>query len=419
MKNSKQILTAMALLMCLFANATDRIVAYGGTGGAFSTITAAIAASSSGDRIIIYPSTVAFSENLTITTSLQLLSATEGQQWSLAGNITYNPSSAGQTLTISGGNLTGGNIVTGINAPTGARTKVNITGCKLASGHIDFSANYYDMNIASDSIMGAGYVSMASFGKVVGNYINVGSTYAHGIYIQSDGLASTDSVYIVGNKIQMTTYSSQATNGIYWNSTSQFYYIANNYITAGGNNQNIVNINNSKTSSAGGNTMLNNTMNMANDGNSWTLYVTSTNSPTFIFNNLLVNGGSGFYGLYAAASINLTVSYNHVSSGFNASYYISGFTNDGTNVLGGVNTIDNNTGIAQTGPALNGGNPDSTHVDLDLTRNDVGTGGGSYKFTNFHPMANLGAGARTTFMIAPRRIVVGQTFNIKGDGFDK
>ena len=259
MKNHKQFLTALALFLGFFANATDRIVAYGGSGGAFSTISAAITAASSGDRIIIYPNGVAFSENLTITTSLQLLSAVEGQQWNLTGNITYNPSSAGQSFTVSGGNIAG-NITTGINAPTGTRTKVNITGCKLTGGHIDFTANYYDMNIASDSLIGGGYVSMASFGKVVGNYINVGGAYAHGIFVQGDGVATNDTMYIVGNKIQMSTYGSQATYGVYWTSGSQFYHIANNFITNGAQNQNLFYIGASKTSATGINALLNNTL---------------------------------------------------------------------------------------------------------------------------------------------------------------
>ena len=418
MKNPKQILTAMALLMCLFANATDRIVAYGGTGNAFSTITAAIAASSSGDRIIIYPSTVAFSENLTITTSLQLLSATEGQQWSLTGNITYNPATAGQSLTISGMNNLSGNITTSINAPAGTRTKVNILGSKLAAGYIDFSTSNYDMNVASDSIMGGGYVYI-NYGKVVGNYINVGAAYAHGIYINTDATATTDTMYVVGNKIICTTYtynSSRPTYGILWSSTSQYYYMANNFITGKADYQTTIYVANTKTAATGGNSMLNNTV-INNYNSTWTVYSGSANSPTFVFNNVLMPGTIGYYGLYAPSSINQTVSYNHFGTGFTAA--LSGTTNDGTNNTNSNTTIDNNTGIALTGSALNGGNPDSTHVDLDLTRNDAGTGGGSYKFTNFHPMANLGAGSRTTFMIAPRRIVVGQTFSIKGDGFDK
>ena len=121
--------------------------------------------------------------------------------------------------------------------------------------------------------------------------------------------------------------------------------------------------------------------------------------------------------MYIVSSLNSIMSYNHIGTGFTQLFGAA--TNDGTNVTGSNTTIDNTTGTALTGTAINGGNPDSTYIDLDLTRNDAGTGGGSYKFSNFHPMNNLGAGCRTTFMVAPRRIIVGQTISIKGEGFDK
>ena len=73
------IITLLFITTSLFA--TDRIVAEGGQGGAFASITEAINAAVSGDRILIYPKAngALYGENITITNkSIQLLSATEG-----------------------------------------------------------------------------------------------------------------------------------------------------------------------------------------------------------------------------------------------------------------------------------------------------------------------------------------------------
>ncbi|MDZ4822720.1 MAG: hypothetical protein SH856_04615, partial [Flavobacteriales bacterium] len=91
--------------------------------------------------------------------------------------------------------------------------------------------------------------------------------------------------------------------------------------------------------------------------------------------------------------------------------------NDGTNTQSTF-SVNATNGAATSGSPINGGNPDFGHYDLDLTANDAGTGGGSYTMTQFHPIVYT-PGSRTAFVIAPRRVVVGQTISIQAEGFDK
>ena len=69
---------AIASLFTTLASATDLYVRNLGAGGAFSTVSAAIAQASDGDRIIIQPKTngSAYVENLTINKSLTFVSET-------------------------------------------------------------------------------------------------------------------------------------------------------------------------------------------------------------------------------------------------------------------------------------------------------------------------------------------------------
>ena len=112
------------------------------------------------------------------------------------------------------------------------------------------------------------------------------------------------------------------------------------------------------------------------------------------------------------------ISYNHLqqTSPTNAFY---GLVNDGTNIIASNSTYDAATGMALTGSAVNGGYPNDAFADHDLTRNDAGCGGGSFRITNFHPMNNLSNGARVTFVNAPRRVLMGNNVSLKADSFDK
>ena len=410
--------TTFLFIFFIFASqmgfAIDRIVADGGAGGAYATITEAIDAASTNDRIIIYPKAggVPYGENLTITNkSLQLLSALEGQRWTLNGNINFNPTIVGQTLTIIEASILNGNITTSGNAPAGNRAKVRILESKLQNGSILFDYNNYDMNISRDSLMNGRIVMR--YGKITGNYINYNNTTGSVIAVNTDNSASNDSLYIVGNKIAYAGfYYYEYTAGISWNSTSQFAYISNNYISSSASGYYGsfgVYIGNNATSATGKNAILNNTLICG--GGQHAVYIQAHNSYNAVYNNA-INSTSGIYS-NTLSTFDL-VSYNHLTQSVISSA-LTNILQDGTNVLGATFTYSSN-GQVLTGSPINGGYPDAAYYDLDLSVNDAGCYGGSYSRANF---VGNSAGAVASFMTAPRRVLAGQSITIQGEGYDK
>lgn len=407
------------------ASAADHIVADGGQGGAFPTITQALNAASGGDRILVYPKSGGspYTENIVVNKNIQLLCATEGKRFGVNGAVNIDGSSIpvnGQ-VTISGLHLQNGNIISSSQANSGGKTRVNIVGCKLDNGIINFyQHHYYDVNVSADSLMNG--VVQFRFGKVIGCYIqNQTMSSTHNIYIPSDAINTNDSILIVGNHI-LTCPNSGYAVGIYWESTTQFQFISNNYINCrntGGYSGGIY-IYTNKNSLAGRNTIINNTIYSATylwmGIYEYSLYSNSYND---LINNIIVsNLTSANYGIYwyTTSSFN-SASYNFIKSSTGG---MTGLANNGTNNL---NTnvygfIDVNTGQLLAGAdAIDAGYSDSAYYDLDITPNDAGCYGGSFSLAQFHPM-NLGA-SRVTYMIAPRRVVIGQSVNIKANAFDR
>jgi hypothetical protein len=115
-----------------------------------------------------------------------------------------------------------------------------------------------------------------------------------------------------------------------------------------------------------------------------------------------------------ANSVNDVFQYNYTNLTTGTAF--SSITNDGTNVSGAVFTMNPLTGEITAGPQIDGGSIDNAHLDLDMSRNNADCFGGSYSRSNF---TNVPTGAATTFVIAPRRVLVGNTINISADGYDR
>ncbi len=134
MKN-KLFIFLSAVFFSFQADAADLIVDVTGVGGAYSTLSSAIAASSAGDRLMIYPNVTPFSENITIPHSLQLLSAVEGERWSMTGSITVASSiGAGAEVNIVSAYLLNGSIGNS-GTVTGSHAYVRVLNSKLNSGN--------------------------------------------------------------------------------------------------------------------------------------------------------------------------------------------------------------------------------------------------------------------------------------------
>ncbi|MBL0098443.1 MAG: hypothetical protein IPP46_19660 [Bacteroidetes bacterium] len=412
MKTLKYCLSAFILTLAFpsMIKATDLVVAAGGAGGAYASINAALAAAAPNDRIIVYPQAGggAYSDtNIRITKSIQILSANEGAYYAVdAPVINITPSTAGINVTIIGMKLLTGSIFSTIASPTGSRSTINLLNDSLSDGLISINHDNYDLTVASSHVQ-AGLTFR--FGKAIGNIIRSAVT------INSDASVNNplDTVLVIGNKV--FGYTASNYSGIYWNSTTHFFAIQNNFISLtyylNGYGTGIF-IATSKNSTAGINMINNNTVYKASTALSYGIYFTgAASSYTEILNNLIA--GSASYAVYVTSG-NVSVHYNYFTSAS-----LLGFTNDGTNITA-TNVTLNAEGL-NTNPlsnTINGGTTDSAYADIDLTRNDVGCYGGSFTLNNFFPITS-NDWARVILVTAPRRVLVNGTIHVKAIGFDK
>lgn len=398
------------LLMHNQVNATDLVVNGGGAGGTYSSVKEAIDAAAANDRIIIYPQPngASYSEGtITLTKSIQLLSANEGAFYTIDGNFNITPASAGITITIIGMRLLTGGIQSTIASPAGVRSTINILNDSLVGGLININHDNYNLVAASNYIYGG--ITMR-YGKIIGNHISSGVT------VSTDASPNNpnDTVQIIGNLIYF--YSGSNVGVINWHSSSQFFSIQNNFLynTYPSNNINFgLYVSNSKSSLTGRNSIINNTVYKS----VYSIYygftiATAANSMTDFLNNLVVSPIYQYAYAFSGGSFN--AHYNYATS-----FSWAGITNDGTN-LTATNTTLNSVGLVNNvnSNTINGGITDSAYVDINLTRNDVGCYGGSFTIDNFFPIT-ASDWARVFLVTAPRRVLLNGSIQVKAFGFDK
>jgi hypothetical protein len=391
-KMKKQVLfMAVAGLFTSMASAADLIVRDAGAGGAFSTISAAVAQSSDGDRIIIRPKVgnLPYQENITVDKSLTFVTEIPGDKYEINGNITITTAND-RVVTIQDAamvNFTdigaGGAVLTG-------RMTVNVINC-IVSDDILMSAAGVTANIVgSESDM----ITMVH-GKVV-------STLTKKITITDDtsGTPSTDDLYFIANKIIYGAHGVPETPAIILTTTKYQFHILNNYIeNASGN---AVSINNMKVGTT--NDIANNFMYFS-FSNSQGIYVGGNALATvYILNNAFDNGQLT-YTVDASSTPYVVAQYNIVDSS-SGSFVATGNVDVSNNNSSGAYFFNSSTGIA-TGVILNAGNPDNTYADIDLTRNDVGPTGGSYAWSNY--WTGITNRAHVFFLNTPRTIFNGTT----------
>jgi hypothetical protein len=388
--------------------AADIVVDSDGSGD-YLTIQAALTAASPGDRIFVVPTVSPYVGDLYINKSIELLSQTEGQRFNYQGQVYINYSNtmpANSVITIqSMHNLNGG--ISSYYVGTGVRNRVNIVNCKLSQGNINFNHLKYDVRVQNDSLMSG--TILIRFGRITGCYINSTGQTSESILINGDE-NTDDYVYIVGNKIIVANYSWYI-SGINWSSTTQYFFIANNFITVPNYYPYSIYCVTSKTGMSKDNMILNNTINTTIGSYTYPVYITNSGSPIKIENNLFVGGTYYGYGIFGNNAPLLTAAHNHFHTVFTIPF--TSLLNNGTNSVS-AQSIDGE-GMPTSGTAINGGNPSFSHWDLDNTINDAGCFGGSFSRANFLAASS---GARTAFVIAPRRVTVGQPIDIFTEGFD-
>jgi len=417
LKSRFYLLALMSLGLVAKSFAADLLVAENGAGGAYATITDAITAAKDGDRIFVTPKSGGspYGENIAIIKSLQFLSNKEGEKFVVNGSITITPS-VGMTVTFLGMKDLSGDITTTGASPAGARTEVKVVNCELTSGSVKFDYDNFNVQVVSSVING--YVNLR-YGKVIGNSITSPTSKGYSIGVTTDAASTNDTIMIIGNKISQTYEYYYAYDLIRWNSSSQYFSIQNNFLSIGGASYYAVygiEIYTTKQSSTGRNQITNNTIYSLKGNTAIHLFSVLSNSFVDLTNNLILGTATTKITSGITIGTNAGVISNSYAFFGNVTTPLTGITDDGTNNLNSNATIDNDGKLAALSDAIDGGNPDSTYYDINLTRNDVGAYGGSFTLDNFFPITGS---ARVYFIQAPRRVIIGNTINVKAEAFDR
>ncbi|MCJ8288129.1 MAG: hypothetical protein HRT58_02270 [Crocinitomicaceae bacterium] len=398
--NTNLVLLASFIVMTITGtvSAADLIVQESGPVGTYTSIGAAVAASTDGDRIIINNTVSGFpwTEDILINKTLTFLSAVDNQRFTVQGNYTIQHA-PGREVTIIGMDNVAGSISSIANGAT-ARTIVNVMWCKLTLGSVNLNHDYFELNLASSTILGGGDVSF-KYGKVIGNQFSNGGY----ISLSTDALAGTDSVHVVGNT---------GVTSISCGSASHYLYVSNNSL-ATSSYVNGIYIGSLKVG-AGTNVVRNNSIRV----NGYAIRVnTGVGGKLLIYNNILVDYSAADYGISigSVSLSNLIVSYNFIDNSFDNGTLI-GVTNDGTNLISSSVNLNGDGSSAWTG-TIDGGNPGTADYDLDLTRNDPGAFGGSYSLDNFFPID--GTSSKVFYLQMPSEILVGGSNSVTGHSFDR
>lgn len=385
---------AIAGLFSSMATAADLYVRENGAGGSFSTISAAIAQSSNGDRIIIRPKAAGlpYIESLTIDKSLSFVSETNFSKYLLQGSVTIT-AAAGRMITISNLNVTGTIGFSG--ATTGGRTTVNINNSNLDSA--------LNAGVANTTINMSGCTTTTvtiNHGRLTGN--RIGGLNVTGTAIESN---PTDyNLEILGNLFGTDVVITERNYALKFN---------NNYMT---NNSRLY-ISGVKTNSS--NEIRNNVINYSASLSALVITLGTGNTATFfVLNNVITSSSTASnYGEIAVADGTSTVYAMYNAS--NSAFTTVGPMVASNNLSALTLSFNNGTGTVSGTGLVNAGAADDDYADIDLTRNDIGNAGGSDSWSNYWP-ANVGNKPQVNYLLTPRRIYTGTTeMEAQGSGFSK
>lgn len=376
--------SALALALFSFAegHTADLMVAVGGSGSIHPTVTSAINAALPNDRIIVAPGT--YNESITITKSVEIVSNSQTQRYTINGTLNFYPATAGTTATVMGLALNGN---VGDNAGGAAsNSTLRLIDCRIQQ--LFSLSNAVRYVLMADSIFNG--VSMER-GDVIGCWFQGGP---------NGSVASITGVYsypetsrFIGNSI--VTDPANLNPPLQMHARNPFR-IENNFIVLA-NTVSAVHVTDySGTPTTQASHLLNNTI-MRSGGNAWKLINVVETDP-----------------LQVDVRNNFTVAPLTPTSVSAGTGLIQAFNVHSANTT----HVNNNTGAPIAGsPAINAGDPEVIYTDLDLTRNDAGCYGGSYSRDNFDDA--LPTTAFVVFVDSPRRTQAALAIPITASGIDR
>lgn len=417
-------LLSVMVMMLSPVFAADLLVEEFGQIPAYSSVTAAVNAAQSGDRIIIKnrAGDIPWIENITINKSLQFLSFANDGFFVVQGDYQINLVS-GMEVSFIGMNNTFGSITTGPGSADFRSIQVQVVDSHFASGSVSLQNVAFNVNVVG-SRFAAGRVLIA-YGNVIGNDIINNLTLDKISVVQPTADFQNDTCYIVGNKV-FETSSSSVTSGsaVHISTRNQAVHVRNNYIRFRSRGINVVESNDQFVPNlCWNNTLRGESSAIPTSSNTYGIAYSNL-GPGRIWetmNNVLVEGSlaSQSVGIASISSANaqLNLYYNHLSTGW-AVPTTGVFTFSSLNTLNSDIQLNNDLGTFSNSPeAIDGGNPAPVFFDLDLSTGDAGAYGGSFTLNNFFPL-HTGA-ARVYHVIYPFNVRVGNTLDVRAFSFDR
>lgn len=364
-----------------------------GAGGAYASISEALAAAAPGDIITVQPLTDnrLWNEDITITKSVTLVSESDDARFRLGGTIKVVPGADLSRVHING--------VANIRkmfteAAATQRTKIEIINCQFTKyspfpENLIFDQDNYEVTMIHNSFDG---VIIFRSGHFIGNIVDNGEV---SLLDESPSRIppSMDKIIFEGNRIRSMSSSYQA---LKVHNDDYEYIFRNNGFNS---HRHFILVSLAKPNSKV--TGLNNTFLYSGSGLGNSAYYITTPVSELIFMNNFARASSGvgwYNGNIKDYVDKITDAYNVISSSSNSISFPT--------------FIPNPISVVQ-----DLGHPDASFTDHDLTRNDLGAYGGPYSIQNH--LNNDGVSPRIYYLDVPNRIITGSTITVKAGAIDQ
>lgn len=394
---------ALAIVMQSFGLlATDIYVNNSGQAGTYTTVSAAIAAAAPNDRIFVSPY-ANYIENISISQNLTLACAVPGSYFSITGTLTVTGSPNMDVRII------GAEFSAGFTANTGTAVLAN-------------KADVYLVDSKVASVVGQDYVKLHLLFSTLGFSAN----FRHGemrmcnvtnsITI-SDGpnAGLGDTLFLIANQAA----------GITWANNDNLFYMSNNYINT---NQNTASgpaailVSNHFYSATAKNLIINNSLlsynSMTTPTGTVNFSTSGDRSNIWLYNNIIMNAYSSGASTaavtgYGTGTGQVQGIYNYMRGSLPTTVLnqVSGNTQITAGTIVSMDAYGRSTDATLV---VDQGSPAIEFYDIDLTRNNRGSGGGGFTVENF---LAAGAGrARVYNLMMPSEIWNGISPSVKADG---
>jgi hypothetical protein len=397
----KNLLLISVIIYSFGLNAADLYVNNSGQAGTYTTISAAVSAAAANDRIFVSPY-ANYIENIAISQSITMACAVPGSSFSITGTLTVT-GSPNLDVRIVGAEFSGG-----LTANTGTAT--------LAT-----KADVYLVDSKVASVVGQDYMKLHLLFSTLGFSAN----FRHGemrmcnvtnITI-SDGpnTGIGDTLFLVANQAASLT----------WSNNDNLFYFSNNYVNTNQNSASgpaAVIVSNHFYSASAKNMIVNNSILNYNSGTTpigaLNFTTSGDRSNIWLFNNIIINAYSS--GSFTAAVTGYGAGTGQVQGIYN---YMRGSlpttvlnqVSGNTQITAGAIVSMDAYGRSQDATlVVDQGSPAIEFYDIDLTRNNRGSGGGGFTVENY--LATGSGRARVFNLMMPSEIWNGMSPSVKADG---